>query len=53
MNVRHRKNVERCRGDDASRLLLLSAAVKDKDTLEGEFDTKDPKMIGLVNCMVS
>lgn len=36
MNARHRKNVERCPGDDKSRLLLLSTAVKDPDTLEGE-----------------
>lgn len=36
MNVPHRKNVERCPGDDSCRLLLLSPSVKDPDTLEGE-----------------
>ena len=35
MNARHRKNVERCSGDDKSRLLLLSTGVTDPDTLEG------------------
>ncbi len=36
MNVPHRKNVERCPGDDSCRLLLLKPGVKDPDTLEGE-----------------
>lgn len=31
----HRRNVERCPGDDSSRLLLLNPAVKDPGTLEG------------------
>lgn len=35
MNVPHRRNVERCPGDDSSRLLLLNPAVKDPGTLEG------------------
>ncbi|CAN0425635.1 unnamed protein product [Pylaiella littoralis] len=38
MNVPHRKNVERCPGDDSCRLLLLSPSVKDPDTLEGLSD---------------
>lgn len=36
MNVPHRKNVERCEGDASSRLLLLSPAVKDPETLQGD-----------------
>lgn len=32
----HRKNVEGCEGDNSARLLLLSTAVKDPETLEGK-----------------
>ena len=35
LNMPHRKNVERCPGDDSARLLLLSTAVKDHETLLG------------------
>ncbi|CAN0173246.1 unnamed protein product, partial [Ectocarpus sp. 6 AP-2014] len=34
-NVPHRRNVERCPGNDSCRLLLLGPAVKDPETLEG------------------